>query len=140
MAAFGSMLSPASMPKLDLKSGSKRSLKVQKMKVQDVINMQEMMVQELQKTIQEFSQTVRQCAGVVQFREQLAVGMIQGFASLGVEKKYHVSADDMALAGFMHAQQLGSSERFMQSSMQQQQMLMSIPMIIQNPEQGCSLM
>ena len=68
------------------------------------------------------------------------MGLVQGFASLAVEKKYHVSADDMAMAGFAYAAQLGTSERFMQCTMQQQQLLMSIPMLIQNPEEGCSIM
>ncbi|CAD7927667.1 unnamed protein product [Amoebophrya sp. A120] len=145
MAAVQGSWGPGGMPQMPpaamAKPGSsQRSLKVCKMKAADVINMQEMMVSELQKLIQALSQTLRDCAGVVQFKDQLLVGLVQGMASTSVDKKFQVSADEMALAGFIHAAQLGQSERFMQSTMQQQQLLMSIPVLMENPEQGCSLM
>ncbi|CAD7928104.1 unnamed protein product [Amoebophrya sp. A25] len=140
MAAMGSTMGRDQVPRFDPRNGSKRCQRVQKMKIQDVVVMQESLAQELQTLVSAFSQALRDTAGVVQWKDSLVIGLLQGFASLAVEKKYHVTADEMALAGFVHAATLSGNDRFMQATMQQQQLLMSVPALIQNPDQGCSIM
>lgn len=114
--------------------------KVEKLKVNDIIEMQELMVAELKRQSEIFADAVKNSDGSVQFRDQLAIGLIQALASLGVEKKYHISAEEMAMVGFVHAQSLSSNERFLQSTMAQQQILMGVHQMLQNGGNECSIM
>lgn len=124
-------------PKLPSPSANK---KVQKLKASDAIDMQELMVDELKKYADKFSQAVQEANGTVQFRDQVAIGLVQALASLAVEKRYHICAEEMAVAGFMHAQVLSTNERFIRSTMTQQQILMGIPQLVQDPGRECSIM
>jgi len=138
MAASGSMRDPSQM--IMPKSGSK---KLQKMQTKEIVEMQEMMVEELKTVIDSVKEAVSAPEGQGVFKEPLLIPMVQALASCGVEKKYQITAEEMAVAGFMKAQELSVNEKFLRATMTQQQLLGTLAQVCaQGGEEakGCSIM
>mmetsp|Transcript_88392 Transcript_88392/g.139671 ORF Transcript_88392/g.139671 Transcript_88392/m.139671 type:complete len:369 (+) Transcript_88392:3-1109(+) len=98
--------------------------KGKKIKPSDVTEMQQLMVDELKR----LSDAVKSNLQVSRtWKPELVVQMIQALASGAVERRYHVSAEEMTKLGFQHAATLQRSERFVLSTQKQQEILMEIP-------------
>lgn len=102
-----------------------------------IVEMQEGMVQFLQNHIEKVVE-VQERKG---WKPDLALALVQGLASADFEAQFHLTAEDMTIASFDRMQELQTNERFMQASMQQQQILQHIPEILQSEVKGenCSV-
>jgi len=134
---LGQVLTGQKSP-MDLPPPSK---KIKALKVQDIIEMQELMVQDLKNIVEEIGKAVDSGAnGVDKLRDDLAMPLIQGIASAGIEKKYGINSEEMTLAGFYNAATLSINEKFINASMQQQQILSQVPAVCRDGGKGCSIM
>lgn len=109
-------------------SGGAEEKKGKKLKASDIVEMQELMVDELKRMTDAVAAAV--AAGASKERPwqlELVVQMVQALASAAVERRYGVSAEEMTMAGFQHAQVLQRNERFVRSTEKQQELLMRIP-------------
>eukprot|EP00929_Paragymnodinium_shiwhaense_P012628 TRINITY_DN12000_c0_g1_i1.p1 TRINITY_DN12000_c0_g1~~TRINITY_DN12000_c0_g1_i1.p1 ORF type:complete len:556 (+),score=231.50 TRINITY_DN12000_c0_g1_i1:102-1769(+) len=100
--------------------------KGKKLKSGDVIEMQELMVDELKRTVEAVVAASKN-GSAVGWKTELAVQMVQALASAAVERRYGVSAEEMTAAVFQHAQALQRNERFVRANEKQQELLMQIP-------------
>jgi len=107
--------------------------------------MQELMVDEL-KRLSEATATAlkkKDTAGDRVWRPEVAAQMVQALASSAVERRYNVTAEDMAMLGFQHAATLQRNERFVRATEKQQEIIMQqIPNLCQatspSPAQGAT--
>jgi len=98
--------------------------RVAKMKPNELIDMQEALVLEMRQLVDKFSVEFKR--GKMRLKDQMVVPWLQGMASFAIEKKYSVSTEEMATAGFLKSQQLGENPRFMKATMDQKQELWKI--------------
>mmetsp|Transcript_2078 Transcript_2078/g.4709 ORF Transcript_2078/g.4709 Transcript_2078/m.4709 type:complete len:521 (-) Transcript_2078:146-1708(-) len=102
--------------------------KGKKLKSSEIVEMQELMVDELKRTTEAADAALKNDATLAsQWKAELAVQLVQALASAAVERRYGTSAEEMALAGFQHANVLHKNERFMRATEKQQEILMRIP-------------
>merc|ERR1712194_873578 len=102
--------------------------------------MQVMMVTELQRVAKLFSQAlIEDFSARGPMPDRVVVGLVQALASHAVERKFSVTAEEMAVAGFVHAQTLSSNQRFLENTMAQQQIIMSVAQLASDPSQAASL-
>merc|ERR1712039_764789 len=76
--------------------------KGKKLKSSEVVEMQELMVDELKRTVEAVSVAIRIGRGGP-WKAELAVQMVQALGSAAVERRYGVSAEEMTCAGFQNA-------------------------------------
>merc|ERR1712048_440451 len=89
---------------------SEEKQKGKKLKSSEVVEMQELMVDELKRTVEAVSVAIRIGRGGP-WKAEVAVQMVQALASAAVERRYGVSAEEMTCAGFQHATVLQRNER-----------------------------
>jgi len=132
------MMSGGNMPPGKMPTPSK---KLKKLKINDIIQMQELMVEDLKKILVDIGQSVDNgLPGSEKWRDDLAIPLIQGLASASVEKRFSVNAEEMTLAGFLNAAVLSTNEKFLRATMEQQQILSQVPKICKDGGKGCGVM
>jgi len=105
--------------------------KGKKLKSSEIIEMQELMVDELKRTVETATDALRKSNGHAPWKAEVAIQMVQALASAAVERRYGATAEEMTVAGFQHAQQLQKNERFARATEKQQEILMSIAKLCQ---------
>jgi len=99
-----------------------------KLKASDISEMQELMVDELKRTSIAFGLAISVGpAPDAGWKPDIAIPLTQALASAAVERRYNVSAEEMTIAGFMHAAQLQQNERFCRATEKQQEILSQLP-------------
>jgi len=109
--------------------------KGKKLKVSEIVEMQELMVDELKRCTEAAAEALTRqrvmdrlnASKSVGWRAELAVQMVQALASAAVERRYGTSAEEMTTAGFTNAATLQRNERFVRATEKQQELLMQIP-------------
>mmetsp|Transcript_10863 Transcript_10863/g.28095 ORF Transcript_10863/g.28095 Transcript_10863/m.28095 type:complete len:547 (+) Transcript_10863:89-1729(+) len=97
--------------------------KVKKLKSSEVVEMQELMVDEIRRTTQALK-TATMRPG--ERKPEIAMQLVQALASAAVERRFGISAEEMAVASFQHAAVLQKNERLARASEEQQDILMQL--------------
>lgn len=114
--------SQSSAPKAAIEDKKKK-----KLKPTDIVSMQELMADELKRTTDAAEAALASGAGRDSpWKAEVALHMVQSLASAAVERRYGVSASEMAMAGFQHAQSLQKNERFVHATTKQQEIFMRV--------------
>jgi len=113
--------------------------KGKKLKASEVVEMQELMVDEMKRMTEQAMHSFRDNQGKEPWKAEVTIQLVQALASAAVERRYGVSAEEMTLAGFQHAQTLQKNERFGRASEKQQDILMMLARLCgQDPSAGGS--
>ena len=97
-----------------------------------LVDMQEAMLASLKKHVQALLEVPERA----DWKPELALALLQGLASADFECAYGLTAEDMTIASFDKMRDLQGNQRFMQASMEQQQILQSIPDILSGNGDG----
>jgi hypothetical protein len=98
-----------------------------------LVEMQEEMLSALKRHIERILEVPERS----EWKPDLALALIQGLASADFEGKTGTTAEDMTIASFACMRELQSNQRFIQASMEQQQILQSIPEILHKADGKC---
>jgi hypothetical protein len=98
-----------------------------------LVEMQEGMLKSLKQHIERILEVPERS----EWKPDLALALIQGLASADFEGTTGTSAEDMTIASFDRMRELQSNQRFIQASMEQQQILQSIPEILHKADGKC---
>ena len=131
--------------------------KLNKLKVNEIIDMQELMLDELKKFTKELEEALKKGAEDRELnsgffgsgkedskefvlKDHLCVPLVQSMATMGVYKRYQITGEEMSMAGYIKAPILATNERFLQVTYMQQQVMMSIPEMLKEKEKACCIM
>lgn len=125
MQAMVGPSSPAATPKVIAEERKKR-----KLKPSEIVEMQELMADELKRTTDAVEAALANGAGQGKpWKADVALHMVQSIASAAVERRYGISSQEMAVAGFQHAQTLQKNERFVRATTKQQEIFFRVSQI-----------
>merc|ERR1719421_2306728 len=100
-----------------------------------LVEMQEGMLAKLKQHIERILEVPERS----EWKPDLALALIQGLASADFEATTGTTAEDMTIASFDRMRELQSNQRFIQASMEQQQILQSIPEILHKTDGKCAV-
>mmetsp|Transcript_38104 Transcript_38104/g.89264 ORF Transcript_38104/g.89264 Transcript_38104/m.89264 type:complete len:496 (+) Transcript_38104:119-1606(+) len=93
-----------------------------KLKAAELVEMQVLMVDELRRLVDDVVASLRQRGGKA-WKADIAVQMAHGLTSATVEKRYGMSAEELAQACLSNAASLQRSERFIRSTEEQHELM-----------------
>ncbi|CAE7547799.1 unnamed protein product [Symbiodinium pilosum] len=99
--------------------------KGKKMKLSEIVEMQELMVDEM-KRLSEAASAASKASSSSPWRAEVAMQMVQSLASAAVERRYGVSPEEMTIAGIQNAPMLQKNERFVRATEKQQEIIMAV--------------
>jgi len=111
------------------------SAKGKKLKVSEIVDMQVVMVDELQRLTQALTPALNNDDERL-WKPEVMVQLFQALAHGAVERRHGVSVEEMAIVGFQYTQQLERNERFVKATEKQQELLNLIPRLCERRNAG----